>query len=123
MAKKYLNWGALTDDISETLILNQTTLAKKCKVTQQSVSNWKTGTRNPGVFARSILRELAAEAKLDLEDYSIKPFQKTSATGINEQEIPVPEEIMEFALKLGALPIKEREKIMDMAEFIISRGG
>ena len=36
---KYINWSLLTDDLLEILILNQETLANKCGVTQQSISN------------------------------------------------------------------------------------
>lgn len=120
---KYLNWGAMTDDLLEILVMNQTQLASQCKVTQQSVSNWKTGVRSPGVYARHVLRELSKEAKLNIEDYKIVPFQKLPSKGLTESESPVSEEIMAFAQRLSVLPKRQREKIMDMAEFMISRGG
>ncbi|MCH2206469.1 MAG: helix-turn-helix domain-containing protein [Lentisphaerales bacterium] len=120
---KYLNWGAMTDDLLEVLVMNQTQLAKQCRVTQQSVSNWKTGVRSPGVYARHVLRELAKEAKLTIEDYKITPYQKMRAKGMTETQSPVSEDIMAFAQRLSVLPKRQREKIMDMAEFMISRGG
>jgi transcriptional regulator with XRE-family HTH domain len=118
---KYLNWGSLTDDLLEVLVMNQTQLARKCKVTQQSVSNWKTGVRSPGVYARHVLRELAKDAKLTVEDYKITAFQKTRVKGMNDTEMPMSEEILAFAQRLTVLPKRQREKIMDMAEFMITR--
>ncbi|MCM8541381.1 MAG: helix-turn-helix domain-containing protein [Lentisphaeraceae bacterium] len=118
---KYLNWGALTDDLLEILVMNQTQLAKKCKVTQQSVSNWKTGVRSPGVYARHVLRDLAKDAKLTVEDYKIAPYQKTRVKGLTDGESPISEEILAFAQRLTVLPKRQREKIMDMAEFMITR--
>ena len=120
---KYLNWGSLTDDLLEILVMNQTQLADQCKVTQQSVSNWKSGVRSPGVYARHVLRELSKEAKLKLENYKIAPYQKKRVKGLTESETPIPEEILAFAERLSALSKRQREKIMDMAEFMINRNG
>jgi transcriptional regulator with XRE-family HTH domain len=120
---KYLNWGSMTDDLLEILVMNQTQLAKQCRVTQQSVSNWKTGVRSPGVYARHVLRELANEAKLTLDDYKIAPYQKLRTKGLTESQTPMSEDVMAFAQRLSVLPKRQREKIMDMAEFMISRGG
>ncbi|MCM8535681.1 MAG: helix-turn-helix domain-containing protein [Lentisphaeraceae bacterium] len=119
---KYLNWGALTDDLLEILVMNQTQLAKQCRVTQQSVSNWKTGVRSPGVYARHVLRELAKEAKVTLDDYKTIPYQKPVGKTVSESSSAVSEDIMNFAQRLSILPKRQREKIMDMAEFMISRG-
>ena len=118
---KYLNWSALVDDIQEILVMTQTTLAEKCQVTQQSVSNWKTGVRSPGVYARNVLRELCNEAKLKIERYKIEPKQRKRVKGQTETETPLPEEIMAFAERLTALTKRQRNKIMDMAEFMIEK--
>jgi hypothetical protein len=115
-----LNWGLLTDDLLEILVLNQTQLSEMCKVTQQSVSNWKTGVRSPGVYARHVLRELAVDAKIKLENYSIKSVvNKASAKQLNDEEETISEEVLLFAQRLSLLPQKQRMKIIDMAEFLI----
>ena len=49
--------------------------------------------------------------------------QKLPSKGLTEKESPVSGEIMAFAQRLSVLPKRQREKIMDMAEFMISRGG
>ena len=117
---KHLNWGSLTDDILEILVMNQTQLAKKCRVTQQSVSNWKTGVRNPGVYARHMLRELADKAKLDLNNYNVTG--KTVVKGMVGTHPDIPEELLAFAQRLSVLPKNQRQKVIDMAEFLIERG-
>ena len=119
---KYLDWGSLTDDLLEILVINQTQLAEKCKVTQQSVSNWKTGVRSPGVYARHVLRELTEEANLNIDKYKVKPKQKKRVKGLTDTDIPINEDILAFAQRLAVLPKRQRDKIIDMAEFMISRG-
>ena len=114
---KNLQWGQLTDDILEVLVLNQKTLAEKCRVTQQSVSNWKTGVRKPGVYARHTLRQLADEAKLSLEDYKI-----SNADIVPVSDSKLPDNILSLAYKISHLNKKQQEKIIDMAEFMITKG-
>ena len=115
---KNLHWGQLTDDILEILVLNQKTLAEKCRVTQQSVSNWKTGVRKPGVYARHTLRQLAEEAKLSLDDYKISNADIVPAN----VDSNLPDNILSLAYKISHLNKKQQEKIIDMAEFMISKG-
>jgi hypothetical protein len=117
---KDLNWGLLTDDLLEILVINQTQLSERCKVTQQSVSNWKTGVRSPGVYARHVLRELAVEAKIKLEDYKNKSSAKKAlAKVLHGNESLISEEVLIFAQRLALLPKKQCEKIIDMAEFLL----
>jgi hypothetical protein len=121
---KHLNWGLLTDDILEVLVMNQTQLATVCQVTQQSVSNWKTGVRSPGVFARNELRRLAKDAKLSIDDYKKSRFSrktKDKSKGNDENEPSMPDDIFAFALRLSNISKNQRNKIIDMAEFIITR--
>jgi len=118
---KYINWSLLADDLLEVQVLNQIKLAELCNVTQQTVSNWKTGTRKPGVFARNTLIDLCKKAKLNIDDYKVTAYQKKRAKGVTESEAPISDELLEFAKRLATLPKKERSKIMDMAEFIIDK--
>ncbi len=118
---KYMNWSLLTDDILESLVLNQTELAELCKVSQQSISNWRSGIRNPGVEARSILRNLGTKAKLNLKDYQlIAPSKKKNTSAIYNNSM-ISDDLLDFANKLSTLPKKERNKIIDLAEFLMAR--
>ena len=115
---KNLDWGQLTDDLLETLVLNQRSLAEKCRVTQQSVSNWKTGIRNPGVYARHALRELAKEANLKIEDYRVAE----DAEAITTEGIKLNAKVSEFAIKLNGATAQQQAKIIEMAEFVLAKG-
>ncbi len=66
---KDYNWPDIVKDIISELHVSQTQLADRCRVTQQTVSNWKTGTRKPGIYAQAKLMELAQDAKLQFSDY------------------------------------------------------
>ena len=115
---KNLNWSQLTDDILENLQLTQHDLAIACKVTQQSVSNWKTNTRSPGVYARNKLRELSAEAKLKIKKYKVKNPDKSGARG--KPDLDLPEDLLAFAQRLSVLPKRQKDKILDMASYMIN---
>lgn len=68
---KELDWHLLTKDLMDGLFLNQQKLAEYCKVSQQSISNWKNKTRKPGVYAKQKLFELARKEKIDLGKYEL----------------------------------------------------
>ena len=112
---KNLNWSKLTADILGNLQMTQQDLATACKVTQQSISNWKTGVRSPAVYARNKLRELSAEAKLKIDNYKLN--QSSGVRGNPDLELP--EDILAFAQRLSILPKRQRDKILDMAAFMI----
>ena len=113
---KNLNWNRLTDDILEAMVINQSQLAEICKITQQSVSNWKTGSRSPGVYARNQLRQLAQENGLDIENYKNTKVMPEMADLLNLNE-----DVLNIALKLSALPSSQQSKVLEMTEFLINK--
>ena len=66
--KEYV-WPDLIRDIISNLRMTQSQLADKCMVTQQSISNWKKGSRKPGMYAQDKIFTLAKEANLEISDY------------------------------------------------------
>ena len=66
--KEYV-WPDLIRDILSNLRMTQSQLADKCMVTQQSISNWKKGSRKPGMYAQDKIFILAKEANLEISDY------------------------------------------------------
>ena len=66
---KKLNWNLIVKDLLEGLFLSQQELAKFCKVSQQVVSFWKNGHRNPGIFAKQILLKLSQKKNINLSKY------------------------------------------------------
>ncbi|MFA6567780.1 MAG: helix-turn-helix transcriptional regulator [Victivallales bacterium] len=66
---KKIDWHLLVRELLEGLFLSQQDLAERCRVSQQSISNWKNRTRNPGIFAKQKLFELAKKEEIDLSKY------------------------------------------------------
>jgi transcriptional regulator with XRE-family HTH domain len=66
---KKIDWHLLTRELLDGLFLSQHDLADRCRVSQQSISNWKNNTRNPGIFAKQMLFKLAQKEGVDLSKY------------------------------------------------------
>jgi transcriptional regulator with XRE-family HTH domain len=66
---KKIDYHLLVRELLEGLFLSQQDLADRCKVSQQSISNWKNRTRNPGIFAKKKICELAEKEKIDIRKY------------------------------------------------------
>jgi len=66
---KKIDWHLLTRELLDGLFLSQHDLAARCRVSQQSISNWKNNTRNPGIFAKQMLFKLAQKEGVDLSKY------------------------------------------------------
>ena len=66
---KKIDWHLLAKEMLQGF--TQQELAERCKASQQSVSNWKNKTRNPGIFAKRKLFELAQKKGIDLSKYEI----------------------------------------------------
>ncbi|HCE43679.1 MAG TPA: hypothetical protein DET40_09030 [Lentisphaeria bacterium] len=70
---KKIDWHLLVRELLEGLFLSQQELAERCRVSQQSISNWKNRTRNPGIFAKKKLYELAEKEEIDISKYETDP--------------------------------------------------
>ena len=66
---KKLDWNLLVKDMLEGLFLSQQDLSDRCSVSQQSISNWKNKTRNPGIFAKQMIYKLAQKERMNLSKY------------------------------------------------------
>jgi len=65
MTPRY-NWPAMVRDIMDTAFLPQEKMAAKLKVSQQSISCWLNGTRNPSAETIPELLKLAQESGIDI---------------------------------------------------------
>ena len=74
---KKIDWHLLVRELLEGLFLSQQDLAERCRVSQQSISNWKNRTRNPRIFAKQKLYELAQKEKIDLSKYETDSARDT----------------------------------------------
>jgi hypothetical protein len=67
------DWTRLTFAILDVSAESQTQLSKRVNLTQQTVSNWVNGTRNPSRKCRSYLIDHALRLGICLKDYEILP--------------------------------------------------
>ncbi len=70
---KNIDWHLLVREFLEGLFLSQQELAERCNVSQQSISNWKNRTRNPGIYAKKVMVALAEKEGIDLGKYETDP--------------------------------------------------
>ncbi len=74
------NWPLLVKDMQDTVFMSQTAIADRLKVSQQSISNWMTGSRNPGPSLVPDLLKMASEGGLDISKYETN----TAIDGISD---------------------------------------
>ena len=70
---KDIDWSLLVNDIQDNNFLSQTALSDLLKVSQQSISNWQNGTRNPSANAKMRLVEITSKNGIDVNKYRVKP--------------------------------------------------
>ena len=77
---KKINWNLVVDELLGNMFLSQKELARRCKVSQQSVSNWQNRTLSPGIRAKRMISEFAQKEGIDLgiyeKDYAKKELVK-----------------------------------------------
>lgn len=96
-----IDWHRLAKDLMEGLFFSQQDLAERCKVSQQSISNWKNRTRNPGVFAKQKLYELAQKEKIDLGKYETDSTRDAITQLIGKGNSKEITRLLELYLKMG----------------------
>ena len=70
--KKY-NWPLMVREIMDSAFMPQTEMADRLKVSQQSISNWASGKRNPRIENLPELLKLAKDTGLDIHKYEANP--------------------------------------------------
>jgi len=74
-----INWHLLVGELLDELFLSQQDLAQRCRVSQQSISNWKNRTRNPASYTKRKLYEIAQKEGVDLNKYETNPAREAIA--------------------------------------------
>lgn len=59
-----IDWQYIVRKVLEHLVIPQKDLAEICKVTPQTVSNWKNNVRKPGYFAKRKLLDICSTANI-----------------------------------------------------------
>ena len=121
-----LNWSQLISDISEVLIMNQTDLGKAIGTTQQSISNWLNGRREPSEPNAQKLLELAEQAGIDvaagiyLGIYKLSKKEKRKQDKKQEFKA-LPLNIRKLVLTISKLSIRKRNSTVRYLEDMMDR--
>lgn len=83
---KDINWRLLVNDIQDNNFYTQTELSVMLKVSQQSISNWQNGTRNPSADAKMRLVEIAKKNGVDISKYMMEPEVQAIAQYIGTEK-------------------------------------
>ncbi len=97
---KKIDWHKLVYDLMNGLFYNQQTLALKCKVSQQSISNWKNRTRNPSITAKRQILILAQKEKIDLKKYETNEDKDRLITLFEKLSVRNKIKLLQYASKL-----------------------
>lgn len=88
---KEMDWTSLVRKLLDDLMLSQSELARLCSVSQQSVSNWRNGKREPEVYAKRKLLQIFQDNSIKLYDNEIEAAEaKTEYTAVKSQP-PAPQ--------------------------------
>ncbi len=68
-----VDWSKLVVVILDDILYSQKELAEVCKVTQQTVSNWRNGIRNPSVYSKRQMVKILNESGIDIPSGN-RPF-------------------------------------------------
>ena len=110
--KKY-NWPLLVRDTMDTAFMSQAAMSEKLNVSQQSVSNWLTGLRNPRAENMPELLKLAQDAGLDTGRYESNPDFDRLTNSLKESEAG---EFVRLVELYGRMNRASRKKLMEYAE-------
>jgi transcriptional regulator with XRE-family HTH domain len=110
--QKY-NWLLMVRDTMDAAFMSQAAMSDKLDVSQQSVSNWLNGTRNPGAEIKPELLKLAQDAGLDIGRYESNPDFDRLINSLKESEAGGFVRIAELYGRMGRAA---RKKIMGYAE-------
>lgn len=83
---KDIDWRLLVNDIQDNNFFTQTELSVMLKVSQQSISNWQNGTRNPSADAKKRLLGIAEKNGVDINKYKIEPEVRAIAQYIGTKK-------------------------------------
>jgi hypothetical protein len=64
-----INWAAYIEEVMETYVLGQVNFGRSLGLTQQAISNWKTGARRPNKYRQTLMREQFPD--VDPDDFTL----------------------------------------------------
>jgi transcriptional regulator with XRE-family HTH domain len=116
MKQQKYNWSLLVRDTMDFAFLSQAAMADKLKVSQQTISFWLNGNRNPRTEIRSELLTLAEGTGLDISRYEANPDIDKITNYLKKNEA---KELVRIVELYGRMNKAGRKKCMEFAETLI----
>ena len=113
---KNICWSEIVVDLLFKMKITQIELAEMCNVTEQTISRWKNEQKFPGVYGRDKLRNLAAEANLNIDDYKINSLDSCVK---GQPGFKLPEDVLAFSQRISVLSKREKQKVLQLGEFLV----
>lgn len=110
-----IDWPKVTSFILDELFFSQTELAKRCKVTQQSISNWRMSFRSPGPYAKRQLAGILEESGNRINSFRIG----------YDPSLPDDEDVnlKELIRLYHTLPKQQQEFLIDLTHYLLKKNG
>lgn len=116
MKQQKYNWSLLVRDAMDYAFLSQAAMADKLKVSQQTISFWLNGNRNPRTEIKSELLKLAQDTGLDISRYEANPDFDRITNYLRKNEAKELVRIVELYSRMNKAV---RKKCMEYAETLI----
>ncbi len=113
---KTYDWSLITRELLGGLFLSQVELAEKCKVSQQSISNWKNRTRNPGIRAKKAILEYIQKEGIDISKYESNPAKEVLSRYLEDNK---GRELIRIFELYSRMSRSDRNKLLKYANSII----
>jgi len=104
-----IDWRRVVSELLGRLLVTEKEFAKLCGVSRQSVSNWKRGSRSPGIYSRKKMFEIMENLKVDVDELSAS--EKVSKT--RGRDVKTLVEIY------GRLPEPRKKELLNFARYTI----
>jgi transcriptional regulator with XRE-family HTH domain len=111
--KEKIDWSPIVKIVLDDLLYSQKELADICKVTQQTVSNWRTGVRSPSTKAKRKMLVVINESGYEVPEEN-RPFGLTR-TGTPESNLE------ELQLIFKDLSEPRRRALLEFAKFQLNQ--
>ena len=109
-------------EIRRRLLLSQAEIAERCGVSQQAVSAWKRGRRQPALYGRRALLKLLAEAGVEPRYQEEDDGQEGSAVEGRVEWGSGSADLRELVRVYGSLPPAARKEVLAFSRFKAARG-
>ncbi|OGV56936.1 MAG: hypothetical protein A2X45_12775 [Lentisphaerae bacterium GWF2_50_93] len=104
-----IDWRHVVSELLGRLFFTENEFARLCGVSRQTVSNWKRGSRSPGIYSRKKMFEIMEKLNVDVDDLS------ASGKGLKTRNKDVKTLVEIYA----RLPDTRKKELLNFARYTI----